>query len=159
MHNYNNILRNTLETMAADAEDKGKETFCITLDFNDAKILIDGLKRLEPTVMAASEKIVPIYSPLADTVEGMLHPDYKERFKAEYQQTKIRYEKLKAFNNKIEAAERTGCYVTPFGDAIEKIEMPKHDCPSDMLRQQQSIMGEYLHILEVRAVIEGIDLN
>lgn len=35
------------------------------------------------------------HSPLEDTVEGMLHPDYKERFKAEYQQTKIRYEKLR----------------------------------------------------------------
>lgn len=159
MHTYNDIIRNTLETMAADAEDKGRVNFCITLTLDEAKILIDGLKRLEPTVMEASEKIVPIYSPLADTVEGMLHPDYKERFKAEYQQTKIRYEKLKAFNTKIEAAERTGCYVTPFGDDLKKVEMPKHDCPSDMLRQQQSIMGEYLHILEVRAVIEGIDLN
>ena len=78
--------------------------------------------------------------------------DYKERFKAEYYQTKIRYEKLKAFNNKIEASERT-----QFG-STKQVEMPKHDCPSDLLRQQQSVMGEYLHLLEVRAVIEGIEL-
>ena len=155
MHTYNDIIRNTLETMAADAEDKGRVNFCITLTLDEAKILIDGLKRLEPTVMEASEKIVPIYSPLADTVEGMLHPDYKERFKAEYQQTKIRYEKLKAFNTKIEAAWRSECG-NPNG---KKVKMPEHDCPEDLLREQQRAMGEYLHILEVRAVIEGIDLN
>lgn len=89
---------------------------------------------------------------LRETVEAMNSADYKERFKAEYHQTKIRYEKLKAFNTKIEAAERTayGC--------TKKVEMPAHDCPFDLLRQQQSAMGEYLHILEVRAAIEGIEL-
>ena len=96
---------------------------------------------------------------LKETVAMMNSADYKERFKAEYHQTKIRYEKLKAFNNKIEASERTQHGPFPYGgEAPKKVEMPKHDCPSDMLRQQQSVMGEYLHILEVRAVIEGIDL-
>ena len=38
------------------------------------------------------------------------------------------------------------------------VEMPKHDCPDELLRQQQRIMGEYLHVLEMRAVIEGIEL-
>ena len=33
-----------------------------------------------------------------DTVNLMLSSDYKERFKAEYYQTKIRYEKLKKLN-------------------------------------------------------------
>ena len=31
---------------------------------------------------------------LKDTIEMMQSADYKERFKAEYQQTKIRYDKL-----------------------------------------------------------------
>lgn len=84
---------------------------------------------------------------LKDTVEKMNSSDYKERFIAEYQQTKIRYEKLKYFNTKIEASK------------ISKIEEPKHDCPDKLLSHQQSIMGEYLHILEVRAAIEGIDLK
>lgn len=88
---------------------------------------------------------------LKDTAAMMNSPDYKERFKAEYHQTKIRYEKLKAFNTKIEAAER----VRFFG---EKLEEPKHDCPADLLIEQQNLMGRYLHILEVRAVIEGIEL-
>ena len=91
---------------------------------------------------------------LKDTIEMMQSADYKERFIAEYQQTKIRYEKLKAFNNKIEAAYRTN---SPYPD-VKKVEMPKHDCPSDLLTEQQRVMGEYLHILEVRAVIEGIEL-
>lgn len=90
---------------------------------------------------------------LQETVTMMNSADYKERFKAEYYQTKIRYEKLKAFNNKIEASE-----ITHYG-CTKQIEMPKHDCPSDLLRQQQSVMGEYLHLLEVRAVIEGIELT
>ena len=90
---------------------------------------------------------------LDETVDGMLSDDYKERFKAEYQQTKIRYERLKAFNNKIEAAHRTACH-----DSAKKVEMPAHDCPMELLREQQGIMGSYLHILEVRAIIEGIEL-
>lgn len=94
-------------------------------------------------------------SPFVDTIEGMLSPDYKERFRAEYIQTKIRYERLKAFNTKIEAAFRTECERTE----VKKAPMPPHDCPHDLLREQQEVMGHYLHILEVRAVIEGVDLG
>ena len=84
---------------------------------------------------------------LKDTVDLMLSADYKERFIAEYLQTKERYERLKHFCNKIEASY------------TELVEEPKHDCPHSLLREQQRIMGEYLHILEVRAIIEGIDLT
>lgn len=90
---------------------------------------------------------------LKDTIEMMTSTDYKERFKAEYQQTKIRYEKLKEFNTRIEAARRTS-----YEADCKKIALPKHDCTDDILREQQSAMGQYLHILEVRAVIEGIEL-
>ena len=114
----------------------------------DATNIVDGLNDKDRA------EIVPIDSPLSETVEGMLHPDYKERFKAEYKQTKIRYEKLKAFCNKIEAAQRTQS--DPF--APKKAEEPKHDCPVELLREQQGAMGQYLHILEVRAIIEGIEL-
>ena len=94
---------------------------------------------------------------LTDTVELMESGDYKDRFVAEYCQTKIRYEKLKAFNNKIEAARRV--LSNPFECRPKDIVEPKHDCPEELLRDQQSIMGQYLHILEVRAEIEGIDLE
>lgn len=84
---------------------------------------------------------------LKDTVPFMNSDNYKERFVAEYWQTKIRYEKLKAFNNKIEASDMTVTVLAP-----------KHDCPLCLLKEQQKAMGEYLHTLEVRAVIEGVDL-
>lgn len=90
---------------------------------------------------------------LKDTVDLMLSADYKERFIAEYLQTKERYERLKHFCNKIEAIRIKNRGLGP------DIEEPAHDCPLDLLRDQQRIMGEYLHILEIRAVIEGIDLT
>ena len=95
---------------------------------------------------------------LADTVAGMNSTDYKERFKAEYHQTKIRYERLKAFNTKIEAAHATRRDYPDMLETAQIIEEPKHDCPCSLLREQQSVMGQYLHILEVRAVIEGVEL-
>ncbi len=90
---------------------------------------------------------------LKDTIALMCSEDYKERFKAEYYQTKIRYEKLKKFNTKIEAARHVAYTVGKY-----KCPMPPHDCPDEMLREQQSVMGNYLHILEVRAEIENIEL-
>lgn len=81
---------------------------------------------------------------LGQTAEKMCSESYVDRFIAEYQQTFIRYQKLKHFCNKIEAAQISNC--------VE----PPHNCSLELLRKQQSIMGEYLHILEVRAVIEGV---
>jgi hypothetical protein len=83
---------------------------------------------------------------LKEKVELMNSEDYKERFIAEYHQVKIRYEKLKNFCNKIEVEEMLGKEVT------------KHDCPLELLREQQKYMGLYLSILEKRALIENIVL-
>lgn len=83
---------------------------------------------------------------LKETVELMNSEDYKERFIAEYHQVKIRYEKLKNFCNKIEVEEMLGKEVT------------KHDCPLELLREQQKYMGLYLSVLEKRALIENIVL-
>lgn len=83
---------------------------------------------------------------LKETVELMNSEDYKERFVAEYHQVKIRYEKLKNFCNKIEVEEMLGKEVT------------KHDCPLELLREQQKYMGLYLSVLEKRALIENIVL-
>lgn len=84
---------------------------------------------------------------LKDTYAPMISEDYKNRFWAEYWQTKTRYEKLKAFNTKIEATE------------MNRMDVPKHDSPVQLLKMQQTQMGHYLHTLELRAVIEGIDLG
>ena len=83
---------------------------------------------------------------LRETIEGMTSNDYRERMKAEYQQTKLRYEKLKDLNNRIEAAQKC---MNP---------EPPHDCPAGLLVEQQRVMGIYLHILELRAIIEDIEL-
>ena len=89
---------------------------------------------------------------LKETVELMNSDNYKARFVAEYWQTKIRYEKLKHFNNIIEAS-----YITD-GEKTCVVE-PEHDCPLSLLREQQKAMGDYLHILELRALIEDIKLE
>lgn len=83
---------------------------------------------------------------LKETVELMNSEDYKERFVAEYRQVKIRYEKLKNFCNKIEVETMLGKEVT------------KHDCPLELLREQQKYMRLYLSVLEKRALIENIVL-
>lgn len=83
---------------------------------------------------------------LKETVELMNSVDYNDRFIAEYHQVKIRYEKLKNFCNKIEVETMLGKEVT------------KHDCPLELLREQQKYMGLYLSVLEKRALIENIVL-
>lgn len=80
---------------------------------------------------------------LKDTVELMNSEDYKERFKAEYIQTKIRYEKL----HKVIIRNEAG--TLDF----------KPTCPIRILMEQKRYMGEYLRCLEIRAEIEGVELN
>lgn len=80
---------------------------------------------------------------LKDTIELMNSESYKERFKAEYLQTKIRYDKLHKMTVKYEA--RTLNF-TP-------------SCSLKILKEQKSYMGNYLRMLEVRAEIEKIELN
>ena len=68
--------------------------------------------------------------------------DYKVRFINEYKELKERYEKLKKMlykykNNMLD--------FTP-------------TCSYELLRSQQKVMGEYLSILEERAIIEDIEL-
>lgn len=79
---------------------------------------------------------------LKDTIPMMDKPDYKERFKAEYYQTKIRYEKLHKMCIKYEAGTLN---FTP-------------TCSLELLKEQKAHMGNYLRCLEVRAEIEGIEL-
>ena len=79
---------------------------------------------------------------LRETVNMMNSRFYKDRFKAEYFQLKIRYEKLHSMLIKNEAG------VLEF----------KPTCPVSKLMEQKRYMGEYLRMLEIRAAIEGIDL-
>lgn len=89
---------------------------------------------------------------LQDTVELMLSSNYKDRFTAEHLQTKERYERLKTFINRIEAAELSRYQ-------LKAVAEPEHDCSIDLLHRQLKSMEEYLHILEIRAIIEDIPLG
>ena len=79
---------------------------------------------------------------LRDTIELMNSADWKDRFKAEYLQTKIRYEKLHKL--------------------IVKREVGKHGfdtpIPLESWKEQAKYMGMYLFELEKQAVIHGIEL-
>lgn len=80
---------------------------------------------------------------LKDTVDLMNFEDYNDRFKAEYFQTKIRYDKL----HKMLVKRAAGTLDFE----------PK--CSVALLTEQKRYMGEYLRVLETRAEIEGIDLS
>ena len=79
---------------------------------------------------------------LKDTVEMMNSEDYKERFKAEYYQTKLRYGKLKYM------LERWDNKLLNF--------VPT--CPRSTYDMQIRAMSDYIAVLEARAVMEGITL-
>ena len=79
---------------------------------------------------------------LKDTVEMMNSEDYKERFKAEYYQVKIRYGKLKHM------LERWDNELLDF--------VPT--CPRSTYDMQIRATSDYIAILEARAVMEGITL-
>ena len=81
--------------------------------------------------------------PLKNTVDLMLSDNYKDRFRAEYYQTKERYQRLHLMIIKYEAG------TLDF----------QPDCPLDLLKRQAKAMGEYLYVLEMRAQLEEIDLK
>lgn len=80
---------------------------------------------------------------LAQTVTKMLSDDYKDRFVAEYYQTKIRYDKLRHLITQVAAGTAE---ITP-------------TCSLRVLETQLGDMDQYLADLEVRAQIEDIDLQ
>lgn len=80
---------------------------------------------------------------LAQTVAKMISDDYKDRFVAEYYQTKIRYNKLRHLITQVASGTSE---ITP-------------TCPLHILEAQLEDMDQYLADLEVRAEIENIDLQ
>lgn len=79
---------------------------------------------------------------LKQTVELMNSSDYKERFKAEYYQLKIRYDKL---HNMCEKWDKNELDFTP-------------TCSRFTYARQLNAMAFYLKVLEERAVAEKIEL-
>ena len=80
---------------------------------------------------------------LKDTVEMMSSEDYKERFKAEYFQTVIRFGKLKNMLDRWDD-----------GNLIFIL-----TCPRSTYNMQIKAMTDYIAVLEARAVMEGINLS
>lgn len=79
---------------------------------------------------------------LQDTVEMMNSNDYKERFKAEFYQLKLRIDGLEAMLNKYENGTLE---FTP-------------SCDIALLKTQIATMVAYENILKMRAKQEGIEL-
>ena len=77
---------------------------------------------------------------LKDTVTGMLSPDYKERFIAEYRQLSIRTLKLEMFLDNYRNGRLSF----------------KPTCNIELLERQLDIMKTYITVLKERAKIEGI---
>lgn len=80
---------------------------------------------------------------LGETSLAMLSNDWKDRMKAEYWQTKHRYDALHRMVVKYEAGTLD---FTP-------------NCPLELLKEQKAAMGKYLYVLEVRSEIEKVDFN
>lgn len=79
---------------------------------------------------------------LKETIAMMESTDYKDRFKAEYEQLRIRFEKLNAMLEKWDAG------TLPFNPT----------CPRSTYNIQTRAMSDYLAALEARAVMEGVSL-
>ena len=80
---------------------------------------------------------------LKDTIEMMVSVDYKERFKAEYLQLKIRMTGLSNMLKKYKAGTLTF----------------KPSCSYDLLNGQLKSMEMYAKYLEERAEIENIEVR
>lgn len=80
---------------------------------------------------------------LVDTALGMASTDYKEQFKAEYKQLKVRFDRL-----------------TAMCEAWDKKELKFNPtCPREIYDRRLSAMKDYLMVLEEEAAIEGVELD
>ena len=79
---------------------------------------------------------------LKDTIDLMTSSEWTDRFKAEYLQTKIRYEKLHKMIVMRDAGKHL--FDTPI--------------PLESWKEQARHMGNYLYELEKQAAIHGIEL-
>lgn len=78
---------------------------------------------------------------LNDTVKPMLSDDYKERFKAEYWQLRIRIKKLSKFLDEHENS---------YSKRLKSL---------SLLYMQLAYMISYKNILEQRAIVDDIELG
>lgn len=155
------VLRIKLEDSKKENNDmdkKSKKTIDISINENDVEKLKNALTDMKDVVskipdsqytMPAKQGVITdnkkndLETELHDIIGLMCSEDYKDRFKAEYLQLKMRYNKLHNMVVKYEA---------------NKLEF-KPSCDIELLKKQKAAMGNYLYCLEVRAQVEGIDLK
>lgn len=155
------VLRIKLEDSKKENNDmdkKSKKTIDISINENDVEKLKNALTDIKDVVskipdsqytMPAKQGVITdnnkndLETELHDIIGLMCSEDYKDRFKAEYLQLKMRYNKLHNMVVKYEA---------------NKLEF-KPSCDIELLKKQKAAMGNYLYCLEVRAQVEGIDLK
>ena len=101
------------------------------------------IKAQSDEVLEAFEKYTKLKAIWSEEERRKNMEDYKVRMIEEYRELKQRYNKLHSMIVKYEAGT---------------LEF-KPDCPIELLTKQKRIMGEYLHVLEVRAEIERVDLT
>lgn len=137
---------------------ESKKTIDISINKNDVEKLKNALADMKDVVskIPDTQFVMPVKqgvitdnkkndleTELHDIIGLMCSEDYKDRFKAEYLQLKMRYNKLHRMVVKYEA---------------NKLEF-KPSCDIELLKKQKAAMGNYLYCLEVRAQVEGIDLK
>ena len=137
---------------------ESKKTIDISINKNDVEKLKNALADMKDVVskipdtqfmmpvkqgVLTNNKKNDLETELHDIIGLMCSEDYKDRFKAEYLQLKMRYNKLHNMVVKYEA---------------NKLEF-KPSCDIELLKKQKAAMGNYLYCLEVRAQVEGIDLK
>ena len=137
---------------------ESKKTIDISINKNDVEKLKKALVDMKDVVskipdtqfmmpvkqgVITNNKKNDLETELHDIIGLMCSEDYKDRFKAEYLQLKMRYNKLHNMVVKYEA---------------NKLDF-KPSCDIELLKKQKAAMGNYLYCLEVRAQVEGIDLK
>lgn len=135
------------------SNDNMNNTIDISINEDDVKKLKDAVESMKDVVSKIPDSQYTIsntdikFDKLDKTnksiIKLMCSKDYKDRFKAEYLQLKTRYNKLHNMVIKYEAG---------------KLDF-KPSCDIELLKKQKAAMGQYLYCLEVRAEVEGIDLD
>lgn len=140
---------------AAKAESNARRIFIermrqLCKPLQEKKRLSEEIETLKRMPLVTTERMIKMKKQceikeirLKDTAKLMKSKNYKKRFKAEYWQLKIRYEKLET------TIARYDCGILDF----------ELTCPIDMLREQLKAMGGYMDILKLRAEKENIKLE
>ena len=130
----------TVEDISINADKERYRLFIKTLNLGEL-VTVDGKDIIKINQKNLAQQTIDALQKYGNEENKM--EDYKLRMVKEQKELKDKYDKLHTMLVKYDAGKLD---FTP-------------TCPIDLLRKQASVMGEYLYILETRAVIENIDLN